>query len=222
MYMTKMMMEQEIISLLGGRAAEELVIKDITTGASNDIERATSMARDMVTKYGMSELLGPIQFGGDNDEVFIGRDWGHARNIPGTMFLNSIILSSPLCFPLFLWAAPPHLQCPEPRCGNDKVPVFASPRLISWIEGTAIGTVAPFLPEGWETVGTTFDLAHLAATPVGMKVRVVTEVTEVKGKLLTYSVKAYDEVDKICEGTHGRAIIELDKFLSRVNKKGTK
>ncbi len=80
MYMTKMMMKQEIISLLGGRAAEELVIKDITTGASNDIERATSMARDMVTKYGMSELLGPIQFGGDNDEVFIGRDWGHARN----------------------------------------------------------------------------------------------------------------------------------------------
>ena len=80
MYMTKMMMEQEIISLLGGRAAEELVIKDITTGASNDIERATSMARDMVTKYGMSELLGPIQFSGDNDEVFIGRDWGHARN----------------------------------------------------------------------------------------------------------------------------------------------
>ena len=80
MYMTKMMMEQEIISLLGGRAAEELVIKDITTGASNDIERATAMARDMVTKYGMSELLGPIQFGGDNDEVFIGRDWGHARN----------------------------------------------------------------------------------------------------------------------------------------------
>ena len=57
MYMTKMMMEQEIISLLGGRAAEELVIKDITTGASNDIERATSMARDMVTKYGMSEPL---------------------------------------------------------------------------------------------------------------------------------------------------------------------
>ena len=80
MYMTKMMMEQEIISLLGGRVAEELVIKDITTGASNDIERATALARDMVTKYGMSELLGPIQFGGDSNEVFIGRDWGQARN----------------------------------------------------------------------------------------------------------------------------------------------
>ena len=91
MYMTKMMMEQEIISLLGGRAAEELVIKDITTGASNDIERATSMARDMVTKYGMSELLGPIQFGGDNDEVFIGRDWGHARNCTGNTPLEAMV-----------------------------------------------------------------------------------------------------------------------------------
>ncbi|MBQ7758178.1 ATP-dependent zinc metalloprotease FtsH [Anaerotignum sp.] len=80
MYMTKMMMEQEIISLLGGRAAEELVIKDITTGASNDIERATALARNMVTKYGMSELLGPIQFGGNSNEVFIGRDWGQERN----------------------------------------------------------------------------------------------------------------------------------------------
>ena len=63
---------------------------------------------------------------------------------------------------------------------------------------------------------------HMAATPVGMKVRIVAEVTEVKGKLLTYSIKAYDEVDKICEGTHGRAIIELGKFLGKVNAKGNK
>ena len=76
--------------------------------------------------------------------------------------------------------------------------------------------------QGWETVGTTFDFKHLAATPVGMKVRVVTELTEVNGKLLTFAVKAYDEVDKICEGTHGRAIIDLKKFLSRVNEKGKK
>ena len=80
MYMTKLMMEQEIISLLGGRAAEELVIKDITTGASNDIQRASALARGMVTKYGMSPLLGPIQFGDDSNEVFIGRDWGQTRN----------------------------------------------------------------------------------------------------------------------------------------------
>lgn len=103
--------------------------------------------------------------------------------------------------------------------GNDNVPVFASPRLIAWIEGTCIGTVKPFLPEGWETVGTTFDIKHLAATPVGMTVRVVAEVTEVNGKMLTFGVKAYDEMDKICEGTHGRAIIDLAKFMGRVGKK---
>lgn len=80
MYMTKLYMEQEIVSLLGGRAAEALVIKDVTTGASNDIERATAMARGMVTRYGMSEILGPIQFGEDSNEVFIGRDCGHTRN----------------------------------------------------------------------------------------------------------------------------------------------
>jgi cell division protease FtsH len=79
-YITKQYMEQEIIALLGGRAAEALVLKDITTGASNDIERATGIARNMVVKYGMSDELGPIQFGNDNEEVFIGRDLAHTRN----------------------------------------------------------------------------------------------------------------------------------------------
>lgn len=79
MYMTKKRMEQEIVSLLGGRAAEKIILDDITTGASNDIERATVIARNMVTRYGMS-ALGPIQFGDDNDEVFIGRDLAHTRN----------------------------------------------------------------------------------------------------------------------------------------------
>ncbi len=80
MYLTKKKMEQEIVALLGGRAAEQLVLDDVTTGASNDIERATGIARNMVVRYGMSDVLGPIQYGGDNDEVFIGRDWGHTRN----------------------------------------------------------------------------------------------------------------------------------------------
>ena len=80
MYMTKRRMEQEIVGLLGGRAAEFLVLNDITTGASNDIERATAIARGMVTKYGMSEVIGPIQFGSDNEEVFIGRDLAQTRN----------------------------------------------------------------------------------------------------------------------------------------------
>ena len=78
-HMTKSRMMQEIITLLGGRAAEELVIGDITTGASNDIERATAIARDMVTKYGMSPL-GPIKFGNEQEEPFLGRDYNHQRN----------------------------------------------------------------------------------------------------------------------------------------------
>lgn len=79
LYMTKSRMLDEIVSLLGGRAAEELVFGDITTGASNDIERATRIARDMVTKYGMS-ALGPIKFGDEQEEVFLGGNFNHTRN----------------------------------------------------------------------------------------------------------------------------------------------
>ena len=80
MGMSKKFMEQQIVALLGGRAAEAIVIKDVTTGASSDIERATTIARNMVVKFGMSDTLGPIQFGNDNDEVFLGRDYAHTRN----------------------------------------------------------------------------------------------------------------------------------------------
>ncbi len=79
-YRSKLQMTHEIISLFGGRAAEEIIIKDITTGASNDIQRASELARKMVMRYGMSEKLGPIQFGEDSQEVFLGKDIGHARN----------------------------------------------------------------------------------------------------------------------------------------------
>jgi len=73
-------MEEEIVMLLGGRIAEQLCNSDISAGASNDIERATKIARDMVVKYGMSEELGPILYGNANDEVFLGRDYGHVDN----------------------------------------------------------------------------------------------------------------------------------------------
>ena len=79
-YRSKVEMNEGIEVLLGGRVAEALVLKDISTGASNDIERATNTARAMVTKYGMSEKLGPITYGSDNNEVFLGRDMGHIRN----------------------------------------------------------------------------------------------------------------------------------------------
>ena len=79
-YHYKKAMEQEIAACFGGRIAESLVCGDISSGASGDIQQATNMARLMVTKYGMSEKLGPILFGDDQQEVFLGRDFGHTKN----------------------------------------------------------------------------------------------------------------------------------------------
>ncbi len=78
-FMSKTEMEENIVSLLGGRVAEALILNDISTGASNDIERATAIARNMVTKYGMSERIGTLTLGSDQDEVFLGRDLAHAK-----------------------------------------------------------------------------------------------------------------------------------------------
>ncbi len=80
-YKYKNEMLDELVSLLGGRVAEKLICGDISTGASNDIERATEIARKMITKYGMSENLGPVCYAESNDEVFLGRDYGHAKNL---------------------------------------------------------------------------------------------------------------------------------------------
>ena len=80
MHLMRSRMLDDIVGLLGGRVAEKIIFNDISTGASNDIERATEIARKMVTKYGMSEKLGPITFGQNNDEVFLGKDYNHMRN----------------------------------------------------------------------------------------------------------------------------------------------
>ena len=79
-FMSKTEMEERIVSLLGGRVAEQLVLGDISTGASNDIERASDIARSMVMKYGMSEKLGTISFGSGQEEIFLGRDIAQGRN----------------------------------------------------------------------------------------------------------------------------------------------
>ena len=79
-YTTKNEMKHEIITLLGGRCAEHLVLNDISTGASNDIERATKVARAMITQYGMSDKLGPIMYDFDSDEVFVGKEFGKSKH----------------------------------------------------------------------------------------------------------------------------------------------
>lgn len=80
MHLMKSKMLEDIVGLLGGRVAEKIIFNDISTGASNDIERASEQARKMVTRYGMSDKLGPIAFGQNNDEVFLGKDYNHMRN----------------------------------------------------------------------------------------------------------------------------------------------
>ncbi|MDE5908892.1 MAG: ATP-dependent zinc metalloprotease FtsH [Lachnospiraceae bacterium] len=80
MFITKGRMLQDIMVSLGGRIAEEIIFSDITTGASSDIKKATKAARDMVTRYGMSENIGVINYNSDDDEVFIGRDLAHAKS----------------------------------------------------------------------------------------------------------------------------------------------
>jgi len=79
-YISKQHMLDELVTLLGGRTAEKIVLGDISTGASNDIMRSTKIARDMVMKYGMSDVLGPMTFGSDNDEVFLGRSYSQNRD----------------------------------------------------------------------------------------------------------------------------------------------
>ena len=79
-FQTKRWMEEEIAVLLAGRVSEQLVLEDISTGASNDIERATKIARAMVCRYGFSDKLGPMIYGSDQEEVFLGRDLGHGRD----------------------------------------------------------------------------------------------------------------------------------------------
>lgn len=84
-YETKKGMQENIVTLLGGRIAEKLVLDDISTGASNDLECATKIAKAMVTRYGFSDRLGPIVYGQNENEVFLGRDFGHTRDYSETV-----------------------------------------------------------------------------------------------------------------------------------------
>lgn len=103
--------------------------------------------------------------------------------------------------------------------GSGKVNVFATPMMIGLMENASLKAVDSYLPEGFATVGSSLNVKHTAATPVGMKVNAVAELIEVKGKKLTFKVKAFDEIEMIGEGSHERYIIELSKFLDKTSKK---
>jgi fluoroacetyl-CoA thioesterase len=104
---------------------------------------------------------------------------------------------------------------------HDNMPeVYGTPMMIYLMEVTATEAIQRFLPEGWVTVGAVVNIRHLAATPVGFTVTARAEVTSVSDRLVSFNVEAHDGVEKIGEGTHVRAAIQLDKFEKRVKQKG--
>ena len=104
--------------------------------------------------------------------------------------------------------------------GSGGVKVLATPMMIGLMENAALKAVDPHLPEGYATVGTDLDVKHYTATPMGMKAYAEAELIKIEGKKLLFKIEAFDEMDKIGEGLHGRYIIELSKFMERTEKKG--
>ena len=106
-----------------------------------------------------------------------------------------------------------------PHVGSGQVRVLATPVLVNLLEAAALKAMEHFVPAGHQTVGTLLNVKHVAATPVGMKVRAQAAVTRVEGRVLTFRVWADDEVEPIGEGIHQRVIINLDKFDQRMGAK---
>lgn len=106
--------------------------------------------------------------------------------------------------------------------GPDVLPVLSTPSMIMWMELTSRDNAGPILKPGDDTVGMSVDIKHLAATPVGMKVRVVSRLTKVEGRVYSFEVEAFDENEKIGEGFHKRGSVTLAKFASRIAAKKEK
>ncbi len=98
-------------------------------------------------------------------------------------------------------------------------PVFSTPRVIGTLERTSHNTILPYLAEGQGSVGVVVNIRHLAATPIGFNIRTRAEVLEVEGRRVKFKVEAWDDFEKIAEGEHERFIIDLEKFIGRVEKK---
>lgn len=99
------------------------------------------------------------------------------------------------------------------------VDVYSTPAMVGLMECAAKECLDEFLDEGESTVGISLNIKHLAATPIGMKVKAEAEILEVEGKRVVFKVEAFDEVEKIGEGTHQRFVVDMNKFLSKVNNK---
>ena len=103
--------------------------------------------------------------------------------------------------------------------GTDAPPVLSTPALLLWMEMTSRESVKELLPLGQDTVGVGVTLKHLAATPVGWQVRVVTNLVKIEGRIYTLEIEAFDETEKVGEATHQRAAVTVAKFAERVRAK---
>lgn len=106
--------------------------------------------------------------------------------------------------------------------GSGGVRVFSTPMMIALMEGASLNAVASHLPEDFTTVGLSLNVHHIAATPEGMKVTAKAELLQAEGKKLTFKVEAFDETEKIGEGTHERYIVQESRFLQKVSQKSNK
>ena len=113
-------------------------------------------------------------------------------------------------------------QHTAPRVGSGRIRVLATPVMINLIEAAALAAVEQSLPEQHQSLGTRLDISHVAATPVGMRVRATAEVVRVDGRTIHFRVRAEDEHDLIGEGTHERMVVNLDRFDERVREKAAR
>ncbi len=105
------------------------------------------------------------------------------------------------------------------RLGSGLVPVFGTPALVGLMEGAAVQALAGHLPPGQTSVGGGIDVRHLAATPVGVRVRARAELLEVEGRRLVFRVEAWDEAEQIGEATHERFVVDEEQFVARARAK---
>ena len=106
-----------------------------------------------------------------------------------------------------------------PRIGSGRVHVLATPVMINVMEAAALDAVEHLLPVGHQSLGTHLDIGHYAATPVGMRLRATAEVTKIDGRSIEFRVEAFDEKERVGDGTHVRVVVNVERFDKRVQMK---
>jgi predicted thioesterase len=108
-----------------------------------------------------------------------------------------------------------------PSIGSGVIPVLGTPVMINLMEGAALAAMEHLLPAGHQSLGIHLDVRHVAATPIGMRVRAIAELTNVDGRTLTFRVEARDEKETIGDGTHQRVVVNVARFDQRVQRKAS-